>query len=104
MLRRGCEYNGPRILSPVTVERTRIDETPGMINHLYGRNAIARGREAPPAYLSTGFSLRGDKICHQQMGTFTSPQTFGTIASNVSCFRPTHRKLPYGPDRKSGYR
>lgn len=77
MLRRGGEYNGARILSPVTVERTRLDETPGMINQLYGRNAIARGWEPAPAYLSIGFSLRGTEICHHQMGTLTSPQTFG---------------------------
>jgi CubicO group peptidase (beta-lactamase class C family) len=77
MLRRGGEYDGARILSPVTVERTRIDETPGMINQLYGRNAIARGWEPMPAYLSIGFSLRGEAICHHQFGTFTSPQTFG---------------------------
>jgi len=77
MLRRGGEYNGARILSPVTLERTRNDETPGMINQLYGRNAIARGWEPAPAYLSIGFSLSGEGICHQQMGTFTSPQTFG---------------------------
>ena len=77
MLRRGGEYNGARILSPVTVERTRTDETPGMINQLYGRNAIARGWEPSPASLSIGFSLRGSSICHHQMGTLTSPQTFG---------------------------
>jgi CubicO group peptidase (beta-lactamase class C family) len=77
MLRRGGEYNGARILSPVTLERTRVDETPRMINQLYGRNAVARGWEPAPAYLSIGFSLSGDKICHQQMGTLTSPQTFG---------------------------
>lgn len=46
MLRRGGEYNGNWILSPVTVERTRIDETPGMINQLYGRNAIRTGMGA----------------------------------------------------------
>ena len=77
MLRRGGEYRGARILSPVTVERTRINETGDMINQLYGRNAIARGWEPAPAYLSIGFSLSGDEICHQQMGTLTSPQTFG---------------------------
>jgi CubicO group peptidase (beta-lactamase class C family) len=77
MLRRNGAYEGARILSPVTLARTRIDETPGMINQLYGRNAIARGWEPMPAYLSIGFSLRGEAICHHQFGTLTSPRTFG---------------------------
>jgi len=77
MLRRGGEFDGTRILSPVTVERTRINETGDKINQLYGRNAIVRGWEPMPAYLSIGFSLRGHAICHHQFGTLTSPQTFG---------------------------
>ena len=77
MLRRGGELDGARILSPVTLERTRINETGDKINQLYGRNAIARGWEPMPAYLSIGFSLRGEAICHHQFGTLTSPQTFG---------------------------
>lgn len=77
MLRRNGEFNGARILSPVTLERTRINETADKINQLYGKNAIARNWEPMPAYLSIGFSLRGGKICHHQYGTFTSPQTFG---------------------------
>jgi CubicO group peptidase (beta-lactamase class C family) len=77
MLRRGGELDGARILSPVTVERTRINETGMKMNELYGRNAIKRGWEPMPAYLSIGFSLRGEAICHHQFGTFTSPQTFG---------------------------
>ncbi len=77
MLRRGGELDGARILSPVTIERTRINETGDKINQLYGRNAMARGWEPAPAYLSIGFSLRGEAICHHQYGTFTSPQTFG---------------------------
>ncbi|HEX7885851.1 MAG TPA: serine hydrolase domain-containing protein [Phenylobacterium sp.] len=77
MLRRGGELDGARILSPVTLERTRINETGDKTNQLYGRNAIARGWEPMPAYLSIGFSLRGEAICHHQFGTLTSPQTFG---------------------------
>lgn len=77
MLRRGGELEGARILSPVTVERTRINETGDKINQLYGKNAIRRGWEPAPAYLSIGFSLRGEAICHHQFGTFTSPHTFG---------------------------
>jgi CubicO group peptidase (beta-lactamase class C family) len=77
MLRRGGELDGARILSPVTVEQMRINRTGMKINQLYGKNAIARNWEPPPAYLGLGVSLRGDVTCHHQFGTFTSPKTFG---------------------------
>jgi len=77
MLRRGGELDAARILSPVTVERMLINRTGDKINQLYGKNAIARNWEPPPAYLGLGVSLRGEVICHHQFGTFTSPRTFG---------------------------
>jgi CubicO group peptidase (beta-lactamase class C family) len=77
MLRRGGEFNGARILSPVTVQQMLINRTGMKINQLYGKNAIARNWEPPPAYLGLGVGLRGDVICHHQFGTLTSPKTFG---------------------------
>jgi len=77
MLRRGGEFNGARILSPVTVQQMLINRTGMKINELYGKNAIARNWEPPPAYLGLGVGLRGAVICHHQFGTLTSPKTFG---------------------------
>jgi CubicO group peptidase (beta-lactamase class C family) len=77
MLRRGGELDGARILSPVTVEQMLINRTGSKINQLYGKNAIARNWEPPPAYLGLGVGLRGDAICHHQFGTLTSARTFG---------------------------
>jgi CubicO group peptidase (beta-lactamase class C family) len=54
-----------------------INRTGDKINQLYGKNAIARNWEPPPAYLGLGVSMRGEVICHHQFGTFTSPRTFG---------------------------
>lgn len=77
MLRRGGELDGARILSPVTVEQMLINRTGMKINQLYGKNAIARNWEPPPAYLGLGVGLRGEVVCHHQFGTLTSPRTFG---------------------------
>jgi CubicO group peptidase (beta-lactamase class C family) len=77
MLRRGGELDGARILSSVTVEQMLINRTGTRINQLYGKNAVARNWEPPPAYLGLGVGLRGEIICHHQFGTLTSPRTFG---------------------------
>jgi CubicO group peptidase (beta-lactamase class C family) len=86
MLRRGGELDGARILSPTTIAMARRNWTGDMPNELYRAVAVRSGWEAPPAYIGLGFSLRGTRIVHNQMGTLTSPETFGNYGAGSSLY------------------
>ena len=45
-----------------------------------------RGWEPYPAYLGIGFALRGERICHHQFGTLTSPRTYGNHGAGSTLF------------------
>jgi CubicO group peptidase (beta-lactamase class C family) len=86
MLRGGGALDGARILSPATIAMARRNWTGDMPNELYRAVAVRSGWEAPPAYIGLGFSLRGERIVHNQMGTLTSPETFGNYGAGSSLF------------------
>jgi CubicO group peptidase (beta-lactamase class C family) len=86
MLRRGGELDGARILSPATLERATCTHTGDLPNELYRTLAVGRGWEPYPAYLGIGFALRGERICHHQFGTLTSPRTFGNHGAGSTLF------------------
>jgi len=77
MLRNGGTLDDARILSPRTVEIARKNWTGDMPNELYKTVALRNGYAPPPAYLGLGFNVRGTKIVNHQLGTLTSPETFG---------------------------
>jgi CubicO group peptidase (beta-lactamase class C family) len=86
MLRGGGELDGARILSPTTIAMARRNWTGEMPNELYRAVAVRSGWETPPAYIGLGFSLRGTQIVHNQMGTLTSPETFGNYGAGSALF------------------
>ncbi len=86
MLRRGGELDGSRILSPATIDRATRARTGELPNELYRSLAVGRGWEPYPAYLGIGFALRGERICHHQFGTLTSPRTFGNHGAGSTLF------------------
>jgi CubicO group peptidase (beta-lactamase class C family) len=77
MLRRGGELDGARILGPTILDRATRVRTGELPNELYRTLALSRGWEPYPAYIGIGFSLRGERVCHHQFGTLTSPRSFG---------------------------
>ncbi|WP_345750851.1 serine hydrolase domain-containing protein [Microbacterium rhizophilus] len=86
MLRRGGELDGVRILSPVMVALARRNHTGTLPNELYKTVALRAGREAPPAYIGLGFSVRGDALVTHQFGTLTSPETFGNYGAGSTVY------------------
>ena len=86
MLRRGGELDGARILSPRTIQLARKNWTGDMPNELYRAVAVRSGWDTPPAYIGLGFSLRGTKMVHNQLGTLTSPETFGNYGAGSALF------------------
>ncbi len=86
MLRRGGELDGVRILSPRTIEVARQVWTGDLYNEIYRGVAVRAGWEPPPAYMGLGFNVRGPKICHHQLGTLTSPETFGNYGAGSALF------------------
>lgn len=86
MLRRGGELDGTRIISPGMIDQVTHVQTGDKPNELYKAMAIGHGWEPYPAYIGIGFSLRGDKICHHQFGTLTSPRTFGNHGAGSTVF------------------
>jgi len=86
MLRRGGELDGARILSPRIIELARKNWTGDLVNELYRAVAVRAGWETPPAYIGLGFSLRGTKMVHNQVGTLTSPETFGNYGAGSSLY------------------
>jgi CubicO group peptidase (beta-lactamase class C family) len=81
MLRRGGSLGEARILSPRTVEMARTVWTGDMPNELYRTVALRAGYAVPPASLGLGFNVRGEKVVTTQLGTLTSPQTFGNYGA-----------------------
>lgn len=86
MLRRGGELDGVRILSPRTVQMARQVWTGDFPNELYRAVHLRMGWEEAPAYMGLGFNVRGDKIVHHQLGTLTSPETFGNYGAGSALF------------------
>lgn len=86
MLRRGGELDGVQILSPGTIDRATRVHTGEHPNELYRTTALSRGWEPYPAYLGIGFSVRGERICHHQFGTLSSPRTFGNHGAGSTLF------------------
>jgi CubicO group peptidase (beta-lactamase class C family) len=85
-LRRGGELDGERILSPRTIDLATINRTGDLPNLLYKGMALARGWQPWPAYIGLGFSLRGEQIGHCQMGTLSTPRTFGNFGAGSTLF------------------
>lgn len=81
MLRRGGTYRNARILSPRTVHMASQNWTGEMPNELYQSVALRAGYEVPPAYLGLGFNIRGPRMVNTQLGSLTSPETFGNYGA-----------------------
>ena len=81
MLRRGGELDGARILSPRMIEVARKVHTGDMPNELYKAAHLRAGWPVAPAYMGLGFNVRGTKIVNHQLGTLTSPETFGNYGA-----------------------
>lgn len=86
MLRRGGELDGARILSPQMVRLARQVHTGDFPNELYRSVHLRMGWEEMPAYMGLGFNVRGTRIGHHQLGTLTSPETFGNYGAGSALF------------------
>ncbi|WP_100812453.1 MULTISPECIES: serine hydrolase [unclassified Microbacterium] len=86
MLRREGAAPGGSIISPTTMRRARTNWTGDMPNELYRVVALRAGYEVPPAYLGLGFNVRGDRMVNTQLGTLTSPQTFGNYGAGSALY------------------
>src|SRR5690606_16227550 len=74
------------LLSPTTLRRARTVWTGDMPNELYKVVALRAGYEVPPAYLGLGFNVRGGAMVNTQLGTLTSPQTFGNYGAGSALY------------------
>ncbi|HZV56147.1 MAG TPA: serine hydrolase domain-containing protein [Sphingobium sp.] len=86
MLRRGGALDGVRILSPRTVQMARQVWTGAFPNELYRAVHLRMGWEEMPAYMGLGFNVRGTAMGHHQLGTLTSPETFGNYGAGSALF------------------
>lgn len=86
MLRNEGTLGDARILSPRMVRLARKNWTGDLPNELYKTVALRAGYEVPPAYLGFGFNVRGEKIVNTQLGTLTSPETFGNYGAGSVVF------------------
>ncbi len=86
MLRREGASPDGSIISPTTVRRARTNWTGDMPNELYRVVALRAGYEVPPAYLGLGFNVRGERMVNTQLGTLTSPQTFGNYGAGSALY------------------
>ncbi len=86
MLRREGAFPGGSIVSPTTILRARTNWTGDMPNELYRVVALRAGYEVPPAYLGLGFNVRGERMVNTQLGTLTSPQTFGNYGAGSALY------------------
>jgi CubicO group peptidase (beta-lactamase class C family) len=86
MLRRGGELEGARILSPRMVAMARQVWTGDFPNELYRAVHLRMGWEEMPAYMGLGFNVRGTAMGHHQLGTMTSPETFGNYGAGSALF------------------
>lgn len=81
MLRDEGTLGEARILSPRTVRMARQVWTGGLPNELYQAVALRAGYSPPPANLGLGFNVRGPQIVNHQLGTLTTPETFGNYGA-----------------------
>ncbi|KPL69174.1 hypothetical protein SZ64_14320 [Erythrobacter sp. SG61-1L] len=86
MLRRGGELDGVRILSPRMIAVARQVHTGEMPNELYKAAHLRAGWQVAPAYMGLGFNVRGTAIVNHQLGTLTSPQTYGNYGAGSTLF------------------
>lgn len=86
MLRRGGELDGARILSPRIIEMARQVWTQDFPNELYRTVHLRAGWAEMPAYMGLGFNVRGTQIGPHQLGTLTSPETFGNYGAGSALF------------------
>jgi len=86
MLRRGGELDGVRILSPRVIEMARQVWTKDFPNELYRTVHLRAGWAEMPAYMGLGFNVRGTQIGPHQLGTLTSPETFGNYGAGSALF------------------
>lgn len=84
--RGGTSRDGYELLAPTTVKRARTVWTGDMPNELYKTVALRAGYAIPPAYLGLGFNVRGPKIVNTQLGTLTSPETFGNYGAGSALY------------------
>jgi len=83
MLRNDGEYEGARILSPRMVRLARRVWTGDLPNELYQTVALRNGYAVPPANIGLGFNVRGEGMYVTQLGTLTSPETFGNYGAGT---------------------
>jgi CubicO group peptidase (beta-lactamase class C family) len=81
MLRRGGELDGARILSPRMIQVARQVWTGDLPNEFYRMVGARKGWPETPAYMGLGFNVRGTKIVNHQLGTLTSPETYGNYGA-----------------------
>jgi CubicO group peptidase (beta-lactamase class C family) len=81
MLRNGGTLGDARILSPRSIRVARQNWTGQMPNELYRGVALRAGYTPPPAYMGLGFNVRGTELVRHQLGTLTSPETFGNYGA-----------------------
>ncbi|MGY1838143.1 MULTISPECIES: serine hydrolase domain-containing protein [unclassified Modestobacter] len=86
MLRNLGGLEGARILSPRSVKIARRNWTGDLPNELYRAVALRAGYAPPPAYLGLGFNVRGERIVRHQLGTLTSPETFGNYGAGSAVY------------------
>jgi len=86
MLRGEGTLEGARILSPRTVRLARRNWTGDLPNELYKTVALRAGYEVPPAYIGLGFNVRGERMVTTQLGSLTSPETFGNYGAGSVLF------------------
>lgn len=86
MLRRGGELDGVRILSPRMIAVARQVHTGEMPNELYKAAHLRAGWGVAPAYMGLGFNVRGTAIVNHQLGTLTSPETYGNYGAGSTLF------------------
>jgi CubicO group peptidase (beta-lactamase class C family) len=86
MLRRGGELDGARILSPRIIQMARQVQTKEFPNELYRTVHLRSGWDEMPAYMGLGFNLRGTQLGPHQLGTMTSPETFGNYGAGSAIF------------------
>ncbi|CAN5225728.1 serine hydrolase domain-containing protein [soil metagenome] len=83
MLRLGGTLDGARILSPRMVQLARQVWTGDLPNELYKTVALRAGYDVPPANIGLGFNVRGTGVHVTQLGTLTSPETFGNYGAGT---------------------
>lgn len=83
MLRNGGTLDDAHVLSPVTVRKARQVWTEEMPNELYQTVALRSGYPVPPASMGLGFNVRGNGMHVTQLGTLSSPETFGNYGAGT---------------------